>query len=84
MQELEEVFDVTLFSGSGVFEYPFRDNFQTDDKKTYYELIHMSGVFKKIMISQVDLVYNGESTVRERDVEDFLKIFKKDKILKVK
>ena len=31
--------------------YPFRHMFQTDNKNTYYELIHMSGVFSKFMIS---------------------------------
>ena len=44
-------------------EYPFRDTFQTDDKNTYFELIHMKGVFSKFMIYWVDFVYNGDSTV---------------------
>ena len=39
---------------------------------------------KKIYIYLVDLVYNGESTVKERGCEDFLKILKKYNILKVK
>ena len=36
------------------------------------------------MISQVDFVYNGDSTVNERNCDDVLKIFKKYKIFKVK
>ena len=54
--------------------YPFRDMFQTDDKNIYYKLIHRRGVLSKFMICQVDLVYNGECTVNQRDCEDFLKI----------
>ena len=53
----------------------------TYKKNTYYEWIHMNGVFSKFMI--IDLVYNGKSTVNERDCEDFLNIFKKYKILKL-
>ena len=51
-----------------------------------YELIHLRLVIKKknIHISLVDLEYNGESTVEERDCKDFLKILKKFNILKVK
>ena len=41
----------------------------------------MNGVFSKFMIH--DLVYNGKSTVNERDCEDFLNMFKKYKILKL-
>ena len=65
-------------------EYPFRDTFQTDDKNTYFELIHMKGVFSKFMIYWVDFVYNGDSTVIERDCKDFLKILNKYKISNVK
>ena len=32
------------------------------------------------MISQVDLVYNGESKVNERDWENFLKIVQADRL----
>ena len=39
---------------------------------------------KKIYIYMVDLEYNGESTVEERDCKDFLKILEKYNILKVK
>ena len=55
--------------------------FQTDDKNTFYELIHMSGVFSKFMISYVDRVNNGESMVNERYCGYFLNILKKYKIL---
>ena len=46
----------------------FRDLFQTVDDNTEYEVIHMKGVSSKFISSMVDLIYNGETTVKERDV----------------
>ena len=51
--------------------------FYTDDKNTHFEIIHIGGVFSKLNISKVDLVYNEESMVNDRNFEDFQKIFKK-------
>ena len=36
------------------------------------------------MVSMVDLKYNGETSVEERDCEKFLKTLREYKILKVK
>ena len=47
--------------------------FQNDDKYTEYEVIHMRGVKSKLIAAMVDLVYNGENTLKERDCNDFLK-----------
>ena len=44
----------------------------------------MKGLFSKLLISYVDFVYNGDSTVTERNCEDFLKTLWKYKIFKVK
>ena len=58
--------------------------FQNDDKYTEYEVIHMRGVKSKLIAAMVDLVYNGETTLKERDCYDFLKTLKEYKIVKVK
>ena len=70
MQQLEEFCDnydrirahkVVLASASTLF----RDLFQTDEDNTEYEVIRMRGVSSNFMVSMVDLVYNGETTVKE-------------------
>ena len=43
--------DQSTQCGSDVCEYPFRHMFQTDDKNTYYELILVSQVFSKFLLS---------------------------------
>ena len=44
----------------------------------------MIGVATKHVVAMVDMVYNGETKVKERDCEEFLKILEKCNILKVK
>ena len=44
----------------------------------------MKGVFKKFIISRVDFVHNGDSTVNERNCEKKYKIFKVKSICKIK
>ena len=95
MQQLEEFCDVTLVSDNydrirahkvvlASASTLFRDLFQTDEENTEYEVIRMRGVSSNFMVSMVDLVYNGETTVKESDCEDFLKFLKEYKILKFK
>ena len=60
---------VVLASASTIF----RDLFQTVDENTEYEVIHMKGVSSKFIESMVDLIYNGETTVKERYCDNFLK-----------
>ena len=47
----------------------FKDIFQTEDKNMEYEVLPMRGVSSKLMASMVELIYNGETTVEERDCE---------------
>ena len=81
MQHMEEVCDVTLvsednerirkhkrvlaflISPSRTCHFPEQTD---DDKNTYYDLIHMRGVFSKLRVSEVDLVYTGQFTLKER------------------
>ena len=44
----------------------------------------MRGITSKFIVSMVDLKYNGETSVEERDCEKFLKTLREYKILKVK
>ena len=62
----------------------FRDMFQNDDDNTEYEVIHVRGVKSKLIAAMVDLVYNGETTLKEKDCNGFLKTLKEYKIVKVK
>ena len=62
----------------------FRDLFQNQDEDTDYLVIHMRKVSSKFIKAMVDLVYNGEAQVEERDCDEFLKILKEYKMLKVK
>ena len=70
--------------GSGICEYHFRDMIQTDDINSILIMNWSIWEYEKKYIYLVDLEYNGESTVEERDCKDFLKILKKYNILKVK
>lgn len=71
---------VVLASASSIF----RDLFQTDFEDNEYQVIYMRGVATKHVVAMVDLVYNGETKVKERDCAEFLQIIKEYKILKVK
>ena len=62
----------------------FRDMFQTVDENVEYEVIHMKGKESKLIEAMVELLYNGETTVKERDCQDFLNTLKEYKIVKVK
>ena len=84
MKDLEEFCDVTLVSDDGnrirahkvvlaSASTIFRDMFQNDDDNTEYEVIHVRGVKSKLIAAMVDLVYNGETTLKEKDCNDFLK-----------
>jgi hypothetical protein len=95
MKDLEEFCDVTLVSDDGnrirahkvvlaSASTIFRDMFQNDDDNTEYEVIHVRGVKSKLIAAMVDLVYNGETTLKEKDCNDFLKTLKEYKIVKVK
>ena len=56
---------VVLASASTIL----RDMSQTEDKNMEYEVLRMRGVSSKFMASMVELIYNGETTVEERDYE---------------
>ena len=84
MYQLEEFCDVTLVSDDydrirahkvvlASASTIFRDLFQSDDENPEYEVIRMREISSKFMVSIVDLIYNGETSVKERDCEQFLK-----------
>ena len=62
----------------------FRDMCQNHDEDTDYQVIHRRGVSSKFVEAMVDLVYNSETQVEERDCEKFLQFLKEYKVLKVK
>ena len=87
MYQLEEFCDVTLVSDDydrirahkvvlASASTIFRDLFQSDDENPEYEVIRMREISSKFMVSIVDLIYNGETSVKERDCEQFLKSIK--------
>ena len=95
MQNLEELCDLTLVGEDDwrirahkvvlVFASSiFTDMFQTDFEDIEYRVIYMRGVASKCIEAMVDLVYNDETWVEEKDCEEFLQILKDYKIVKVK
>ena len=50
----------------------FRDMFQNYDEETEYQVIHIKGISSKLIVAMVDLVYEGQTQVDEKENDDFL------------
>ena len=95
MRYLEEFCDVTLVSednerirahkvvlaSASAF---FRDMFQTEMEEDEYQVICMKGVNSRLMTAMVNLVYDGETEVKQSECEEFLNILRQYGLLKVK
>ena len=92
MRTLEEFCDVNLISEDGgrirahrvvlaSASTLLRDMFQSDEEKEEYQIIFMQGVSTGFMSAMVEIIYNGETRVKEEDCEKFLIILKKYKVL---
>ena len=92
MQDLEEFCDVTLVSEYGYrirahkvvlasASTVMRDTLQTNEENEY-QVVHMNAVKSRLMRSIVDLLYNGETKVNQRDCEDFMNILSHYRIVK--
>ena len=95
MKDMEEFCDVTLISDDdkrfrahkvvlASASTLFRDLFQNYDEETEYQVIHIRGVSSNLIAAMIDLVYDGETKVEERECDEFLKTLKQYKIVKVK
>ena len=93
MRNMEEFCDVTLVSDDGkrVWAHKvvlasassfFRDIFQVDEEMEEYQVIDMKGVKSRLLRAMIDLVYNGETQVEQRECEEFLNIMSHYKVLK--
>ena len=47
-----------------------------------YQVIDMKGVKSRLLRAMIDLVYNGETQVEQRECEEFLNIMSHYKVLK--
>ena len=61
----------------------FRDMFKNYDEETEYQVIHIRGISSKLIVPMVDLAYEGQTQVDEKEKDDFLTTLKQYKILKV-
>ena len=92
MRDLEEFCDVTLVSEDGYrirahkvvlasASTVLRDTLQTNEENEY-QVVHMNAVKSRLMSAIVDLLYNGETKVNQRDCEEFMNILSHYRIVK--
>ena len=59
---------VVLASASSIF----RDLFQSNEDNNEYQVVNIRGVKSCFLTAMIDLVYEGETKVKEREFEEFL------------
>ena len=68
---------VVLASASSIF----RDLFQSNEDNNEYQVVNIRGVKSCFLTAMIDLVYEGETKVKERECEEFLNFARQYKLL---
>ena len=68
---------VVLASASPIF----RDMFQYDEEYDEYQVVHMK-IKSRFLTAMVDIVYEGETKVEEREFDEFLNVLRQYRLLK--
>ena len=93
MRGLEVFCDVTLVSEDNIkvrahkvvlasASTLFRDLFLSNEEESEYEVINLRGVSSRCMTALCDLIYEGETKVKERECKEFLEILQQYNLLK--
>ena len=62
--------------------FSYRNVFQVDEEIEEYQRINMKGVKSRVLEDMIDLGYNGETQVKQRECEEFINVMWHYKVLK--